>query len=193
MNETMSRSWIARLVATVAFGHLLASSVSAQQTVVPSATGIAVTSLTPPSSITSALASTSSAPSALSSGTRTPKVHTVTAGAGGFKFTPQQISNVSVNDVITFEFYPPDHSVARAEYGSACVPYEYTGRNKTGFWSTTQWVNNTDQVSSVVKCGGGVLLTCLRSPTGTLQSTAQSLSSSTVLRPSHVQVNTWSA
>ncbi len=26
------------------------------------------------------------------------------------------------------------------------MPYEYTGKDKTGFWSETQWVNNTDEV-----------------------------------------------
>lgn len=30
--------------------------------------------------------------------------------------------------------------------GGGCVAYEYTGKNKTGFWSTTQWVNDTSQV-----------------------------------------------
>ncbi|KAJ6192087.1 hypothetical protein J3E72DRAFT_380186 [Bipolaris maydis] len=61
------------------------------------------------------------------------RYHTVKAGAGGFHFEPAELANVSVGDVITFEFYPPDHSVARAEFGSACVPYEYTGRDRTGF------------------------------------------------------------
>ncbi|KAL6708308.1 hypothetical protein ACN47E_003232 [Coniothyrium glycines] len=88
---------------------------------------------------------TTSASSATAS--RGAQVHTIKAGAGGFKFTPQSISNVSVGDIITFEFYPPDHSVARAAFGSACVPYEYTGKNKVGFWSETQWVNNTDEIT----------------------------------------------
>lgn len=78
----------------------------------------------------------------------TPSVHLVKAGAGGFVFEPDQLNNVSVGDVVTFEFYPPDHSVARAEFGSACVPYEYTGNSKVGFWSGTQWVNTTNEVSS---------------------------------------------
>lgn len=77
----------------------------------------------------------------------TPKVHLVKAGVGGFVFEPDQLTNVSVGDVVTFEFYPPDHSVARAEFGSACVPYEYTGKSKVGFWSGTQWVNTTSEVS----------------------------------------------
>lgn len=76
------------------------------------------------------------------------RVHVVKAGAGGFHFEPAELTNVSVGDVVTFEFYPPDHSVARAEYGSACVPYEYTGRDRTGFWSETQWVKTPRDVSS---------------------------------------------
>lgn len=69
------------------------------------------------------------------------------AGAGGFHFEPDVLSNVSIGDTVTFEFYPPDHSVARAEFGSACIPYEYTGKNKTGFWSETQLVDTTNDVS----------------------------------------------
>lgn len=51
-----------------------------------------------------------------------------------------------MGDIVTFEFYPPDHSVARAEFGSACVPYEYTGKNKQGFWSNTQNVTDFDHL-----------------------------------------------
>ncbi|EMD86725.1 hypothetical protein COCHEDRAFT_1160387 [Bipolaris maydis C5] len=74
------------------------------------------------------------------------RYHTVKAGAGGFHFEPAELANVSVGDVVTFEFYPPDHSVARAEFGSACVPYEYTGRDRTGFWSETQWVETPSNI-----------------------------------------------
>lgn len=56
------------------------------------------------------------------------------------------MNDVNVGDTVTFEFYPPDHSVARAEFGSACVPYEYTGPGKTGFWSGTQYVNDVNHV-----------------------------------------------
>jgi plastocyanin len=76
-----------------------------------------------------------------------PRIHLVKAGAGGFHFEPDVLSNVSVGDIVTFEFYPPDHSVARAEFGSACMPYEYTGKNKIGFWSETQWVETANDVS----------------------------------------------
>lgn len=54
---------------------------------------------------------------------------------------------MSVGDVVDFEFYPPDHSVARAEFGSPCVPYEYTGKDKVGFWSETQWVKTVNDLT----------------------------------------------
>lgn len=95
--------------------------------------------------------STQTASGSIASSTPTsssePKVHLIKAGAGGFKFTPQEIHNVSVGDIVSWEFYPPDHSVARAEYNSACVPYEYTGKDKVGFWSETQWVKDTSQIT----------------------------------------------
>lgn len=75
-----------------------------------------------------------------------PKVHLVKAGSGGFNFEPDRLDNVAVGDVVTFEFYPPDHSVARAEFGSPCMPYEETGANKTGFWSQTQIVKTARDV-----------------------------------------------
>lgn len=34
-----------------------------------------------------------------------------------------------------FQFFPPNHSVARAEYEHPCVPYELTGKDKIGFFS----------------------------------------------------------
>jgi hypothetical protein len=87
------------------------------------------------------------------------RVHVVKAGAGGFHF---------VGDVVTFEFYPPDHSVARAEYGSACVPYEYTGRDRIGFWSETQWVKTPNDVSIPDSFGSlRLLANGARSPIGT--------------------------
>lgn len=74
------------------------------------------------------------------------RVHLVKAGAGGFHFEPEELHNVSVGDVVMFEFYPHDHSVARAEYDSACFPYEYTGKDKVGFWSETQWMKSIEEV-----------------------------------------------
>lgn len=127
-----------------------------------SATSSAISTTSPPSmaSSTSPVATQTSAAGA--------RVHMVKAGAGGFHFEPAELTNVSVGDIITFEFYPPDHSVARAEYGSACVPYEYTGRDRTGFWSETQWVKTPSDVSSPDSFGSSTLLANgARLPTGT--------------------------
>ena len=76
-----------------------------------------------------------------------PTVHLVKVGAGGFKFEPASLEGVVVGDVVTFEFYPLDHSVARADFNSPCMPYEYAGRNRTGFFSDVQWVNTVNDVS----------------------------------------------
>ncbi|RMZ67089.1 extracellular serine-rich [Pyrenophora seminiperda CCB06] len=111
------------------------------------AQGIASSILAGSSSVSPATITAAPSSSSLSTPSPSPKVHTITAGAGGFKFTPQEISNVSVGDIVTWEFFPPDHSVARAEFGSACVPYEDTGKDKVGFWSGTQLVNNTDELT----------------------------------------------
>jgi plastocyanin len=116
----------------------LVSSVSTQSSLTPSTT---------PSTIPSTTRSVASTPTPSSS--KDPQVHIIKAGAGGFKFEPQQITNVSVGDIVSFEFYPPDHSVARAEFGSACVPYEYTGKGKTGFWSDTQNVTTLAEVCTL--------------------------------------------
>lgn len=93
-----------------------------------------------------ARADSSSPISTIPTAQATIKTHLVKAGSGSFRFEPARLENVSVGDVVTFEFYPPDHSVARAEFGSPCMPYEYTGKDKKGFWSQTQWVNNTSEV-----------------------------------------------
>ncbi|KAF7879121.1 hypothetical protein EAF04_000320 [Stromatinia cepivora] len=68
--------------------------------------------------------------------------HVVSVGIEGLQFTPTELS-ANVSDVIEFRFYPQNHSVARAEYGSnrACIPYEVTGINKHGFWSGFHPIN----------------------------------------------------
>lgn len=76
-----------------------------------------------------------------------PNVYLVKVGAGGFKFEPASLEGVVVGDIVTFEFYPLDHSVARADFNSPCMPYEYAGTNRTGFFSDVQWVNTVNDVS----------------------------------------------
>ena len=50
------------------------------------------------------------------------------------RFVPNEIT-ANVGDIISFQFFPPNHSVVRAEFGQPCIPYEYTGENKAGFYS----------------------------------------------------------
>ncbi|TGO60481.1 hypothetical protein BOTNAR_0145g00060 [Botryotinia narcissicola] len=73
---------------------------------------------------------------------RAEPTHVVSVGIEGLQFTPTELS-ANVSDVIEFRFYPQNHSVARAEYGSnrACIPYEVTGINKRGFWSGFHPIN----------------------------------------------------
>ncbi|KAL3417483.1 hypothetical protein PVAG01_10493 [Phlyctema vagabunda] len=62
------------------------------------------------------------------------ETHTIAVGAQGHKFTPSFIQ-AQPGDVVSFRFYPLNHSVARAAFGQPCIPYEYTGINHVGFWS----------------------------------------------------------
>ncbi|KAJ4289742.1 hypothetical protein N0V90_011072 [Kalmusia sp. IMI 367209] len=114
---------------------------------VPNVLSSVLPSITSAPSSSASASTTGSASNNSSSSSRPPQVHTVKAGAGGFKFEPAELTDVHVGDTVTFEFYPPDHSVARAEFGSACVPYEYTGKDKKGFWSDTQWVKDVDHLT----------------------------------------------
>jgi hypothetical protein len=40
----------------------------------------------------------------------------------------------NIGDIIEFQFFPPNHSVVRAEYGYPCIPYELISK-KPGFFS----------------------------------------------------------
>lgn len=148
---------IAKLAVAVAACQLL-STTSAQSTAtftsatrsasLTSQNGLQSATL-PPTPISIGSSSTRPGSSATPSASGEPQVHLVKAGSGGFKFTPQELTNVSVGDIVTFEFYPPDHSVVQAEFGSACVPYSYADKDHAGkgFWTETQWVNTTADVS----------------------------------------------
>ncbi|KAK3383186.1 hypothetical protein B0T24DRAFT_661739 [Lasiosphaeria ovina] len=65
-----------------------------------------------------------------------PETILIAVGAENNVFTPNS-TTAFVGDTIRFNFYPGGHSVARAEYKYACIPYEYTGANKIGFYSGT--------------------------------------------------------
>lgn len=79
-------------------------------------------------------ATTTGAPTTTSVAPEGPQTHTVLVGSGGdYQYHPNSI-NASVGDVVSFQFYPTNHSVIRGEYtgsnacGSAgcnpCVPIE---------------------------------------------------------------------
>ncbi|KAF2489414.1 hypothetical protein BU16DRAFT_421240, partial [Lophium mytilinum] len=53
---------------------------------------------------------------------------------GDHKFRPD-VTQANVGDIIEFDFFPPNHSVVRAEYEHPCIPYEMTGKGKVGFFS----------------------------------------------------------
>jgi plastocyanin len=74
-----------------------------------------------------------------------PKLRTITVGYGGnFAFDPE-ITHADVGDIVTFRFFPSNHSVVRGEYvygttcGSLgcnpCVPYELLHEDQQGFHS----------------------------------------------------------
>ncbi|KAF2874411.1 hypothetical protein BDV95DRAFT_332171 [Massariosphaeria phaeospora] len=98
---------------------------------------------------TSHAESTSSRPSTASS-SATPtssaaahQTHIVNVGKPVHKFSPDSI-RAEAGDIIEFVFFPPNHSVARAEFKDPCVPYElYDKINKVGFFSGFQI--NTEQ------------------------------------------------
>lgn len=76
-------------------------------------------------SVASAAASTTSSSAA--------QTYTVSVGID-HKFRPDVVQ-ANAGDIIEFNFFPPNHSVVRAEYMFPCIPYENTGRGKVGFFS----------------------------------------------------------
>lgn len=85
----------------------------------------------------------------------------MTANVGDIirKLSIRPVTQVSLRAIDTdgflrpvFQFFPQNHSVARAEYQHPCIPYENTGANKVGFWSGFQPTKQGDTV-----CGGHVV------------------------------------
>lgn len=61
---------------------------------------------------------------------------------------------------LVYIFYPQNHSVARAEFGFPCIPYENTGPNKVGFWSGFQPISApSENVKGFWPNGGYLALT----------------------------------
>jgi plastocyanin len=50
-------------------------------------------------------------------------VHTIMVGQKEHYFTPNSV-NALPGDIISFKFWPGNHSVIRAEFGYPCIPYE---------------------------------------------------------------------
>lgn len=78
--------------------------------------------------------SSSAAPRVVTASGSSQATHIVTVGKELNQFDPDSLT-ANVGDVIEFQFFPPNHSVGRAEYQQPCIPYEDTGVNKVGFWS----------------------------------------------------------
>ncbi|TVY15185.1 hypothetical protein LARI1_G006437 [Lachnellula arida] len=67
--------------------------------------------------------------------------HTVSVGAvGTFEVILKThiltlyLRQANVSDIVEYRFYPQNHSVARADFKSPCIPYEYSGPGRVGFW-----------------------------------------------------------
>jgi plastocyanin len=71
-------------------------------------------------------------------------IHTIDVSNKTHYFTPNSI-NALPGDIVTFRFWPGNHSVIRAEYGFPCVPYEdFDGNEKGGFYSGVQSPDQND-------------------------------------------------
>ncbi|KAI0125612.1 hypothetical protein BJ170DRAFT_684872 [Xylariales sp. AK1849] len=65
--------------------------------------------------------------------TSSAQTHTVSVGVN-HKFVPDSIT-ANKGDIIEFQFFPTNHSVAKAEYKNPCVPYEYINPGGETFFS----------------------------------------------------------
>ncbi|KAL9060727.1 MAG: hypothetical protein Q9162_000431 [Coniocarpon cinnabarinum] len=63
-----------------------------------------------------------------------PTIHTVNVGRGDFRFDPNT-TLAEPGDIITFNFFPTNHSVVRAAYGLPCIPIENSEPDVEGFAS----------------------------------------------------------
>ncbi|MCJ1345900.1 hypothetical protein MMC31_004109 [Peltigera leucophlebia] len=95
---------------------------------------IILTSSFPAPAITTTIKPTTTQINLLPVTTMGPQTYTVEVGKRSFQFVPDTIQ-ATVGDTVEFEFFPANHSVARAEYQHPCVPYELSGQGKVGFFS----------------------------------------------------------
>lgn len=71
-------------------------------------------------------------------------VHYIDVSNRTHYFTPNSI-NARPGDIVSFKFWPGNHSVIRAEYGYPCVPYEdFEGNEGAGFYSGVQSPDDND-------------------------------------------------
>jgi plastocyanin len=73
------------------------------------------------------------------------EVHTINVGSGGQHVFEPDTVYANAGDLITFKFYPTNHSVVRGEYTQSrscgnsgcnpCVPYELFHPDEEGFQS----------------------------------------------------------
>jgi plastocyanin len=77
-------------------------------------------------------------------------VHTITVGEKQHFFTPNSI-NALPGDIVTFRFWPGNHSVIRAEFGYPCIPYEeLRDSDRAGFYSGVHSPGAVDVVKDTV-------------------------------------------
>ena len=166
----MCQSWLSALVLGFAImpvvlalnsGHPMSMSSGMSSTILTSETSSPASTSTP-SAPNDPLSSPPLTPALIptASTSAESETHTIKVGQSGFKFEPAELKEAHVGDKVYFEFFPRDHSVAQAEFGLACMPYERSGQDRVGFWSDTQNLNDTDQVRRRyirVLCGVGGL------------------------------------
>lgn len=71
-------------------------------------------------------------------------VHYIDVSNRTHYFTPNSI-NARPGDIVSFKFWPGNHSVIRSEYGYPCVPYEdFEGNEGAGFYSGVMSPDDND-------------------------------------------------
>ena len=96
-------------------------------------------------------------------------IHTILVSNTTHYFTPNSI-NALPGDIVSFKFWPGNHSVIRAEYGYPFIPYEdLDGNENGGFYSGVQSPDEHDVESGNVSNDGITFkvasrLTCFTAP-----------------------------
>ena len=75
---------------------------------------------------------------AMSASSNTSVVHTITVGNLNANVFSPNVVQANVGDIVSFQFYPANHSVAKSQYGYPCIPYEDVGPGRTGWFSGFQ-------------------------------------------------------